>query len=123
MKSFLIAILVFLFAQTQPLIAGVLNVKEFKHNGFHVLLAEDHSLPNIVIGLNFQTGSFFDPPGKEGCSRLMLEMILRGTKNRTREQISEEVDFLGANLSTDQGYLSMDIRGESLTRYLHGPYL
>jgi predicted Zn-dependent peptidase len=81
-------------------------------NGLRVFVAENHKLPRI----SFQV--FVDvPPFLEGeyagYSDLAGQMLSRGTSTRTKAQIDEAVDFLGASLSSSASGLT----GSSLTKH------
>ncbi len=69
----------------------------------------DNGLPCIVVKntkvprVSFQYSLNIDPvmEGEQaGMQDLMGQLLRRGTKNRSKEQIDEEIDFIGATLST-----------------------
>ena len=67
-------------------------------NGLQVVLVENHKLPRVSYQL------FIDvPPHLEGkyagTSQMMGQMLRRATSTKTKEQIDEEIDFIGASLS------------------------
>ncbi|MGZ3568140.1 MAG: M16 family metallopeptidase [Thermodesulfobacteriota bacterium] len=69
-----------------------------------VLLASgEHSLPFVTIQLLVDSGSRRDPSGEEGLAYLTAKGLLHGTSKRTINQINEELDFLGASLSSSSG--------------------
>lgn len=72
-------------------------------NGMTVILLEQHEVPLIDIFVLVRAGSTLDPPGKEGLAAITAEMLRRGTKRRTSEQIASEVDFVGGRLEFDAG--------------------
>lgn len=85
-------------AATPPTI----NIKDsevFKTaNGITVILSENHQLPKVSIQL--VTGS--DPMSegnKAGLSEVAGQLIMSGTKNRTKDKLDNEIDYIGANLS------------------------
>src|SRR5262249_19577716 len=65
-------------------------------NGLTLLLMERHQLPLVSFQLIVKTGSVADPPGKEGLSSVTAELLRKGTKTRSADKISEELDFVGA---------------------------
>lgn len=73
-------------------------------NGLKIMLVEYHQLPIVQFNLVVQTGAAADPADKAGLATLTLRMIDEGTKTRTALQIAEELDFIGANLSTSTSY-------------------
>ena len=65
-------------------------------NGLTLLLMERHELPLVSFQLIVKTGSVADPAGKEGLAAVTAELLRKGTKARTADKISEELDFVGA---------------------------
>ncbi len=75
-------------------------------NGITVILSENHKLPRVSFDLNM--GS--DPRSegtKAGLSDMAGSMIMSGTKNRTKDQLDQEIDFIGASLGADKSSISM----------------
>jgi zinc protease len=75
-------------------------------NGLTVLHAERHELPLVMVTLLVRAGSFDEPEDRAGLARLTGEVLTGGTERRTASQISEEVEFIGAELgaSADRDY-------------------
>ena len=82
--------------------APEINLGDFQDftldNGLQVVLVENHKLPRVSYQL------FVDvPPHMEGeyagTSQMMGQMLRRATSTKTKEQIDEEIDFIGASLS------------------------
>src|SRR5512146_2390804 len=67
-------------------------------NGMTVFLMEKHQVPMVSFSLVVRAGSVADPAGKDGTASLTAELLRKGTKTRTADQISEDVDFMGARL-------------------------
>ncbi|MFN7118795.1 MAG: M16 family metallopeptidase, partial [Saprospiraceae bacterium] len=81
-------------------------------NGLRVIVVENHKLPQV----SFQV--FVDvPPLKEGdyagTASIAGQLLKSGTKTKTKAQIDQSVDFIGASLSTSASGVS----GSSLTRH------
>ncbi len=72
-------------------------------NGMTVLLLEQHEVPIISFNFIVRSGSVADPSGKEGLASLTAEMLRKGTKTRTADQVSNELDFIGGTLDADAG--------------------
>ncbi len=87
-------------------------------SGIETVLAEKHDTPLVTLAIAFPSGGYFDPEGKSGLANFVGEMILRGTKTRTRAQIEEELDYLGASLGTDVGFQSFVMQGQVLSQNL-----
>src|SRR4051812_5113804 len=66
-------------------------------NGMTLLLMEQHEVPLISMSLLVKTGGIADPKGKEGVASITAELLRKGTKSRTSEQIASELDFTGGS--------------------------
>ncbi len=76
------------------------DFQDFKlDNGLQVVLVENHKLPRVSYQLYIDV-----PPHLEGAyagaGDIMGQMLRRATSDMTKEQIDEEIDFIGASLST-----------------------
>jgi predicted Zn-dependent peptidase len=67
-------------------------------NGLTVILMEQHEVPIISFSVLLRAGSVADPKGKEGLSSITAELLRKGTRTRTADQISSELDFIGGTL-------------------------
>jgi predicted Zn-dependent peptidase len=90
--------------------ARTINIKDSEvfttSNGITVILSENHKLPRVSIDLF--TGS--DPRiegSKAGLSEMAGSMILSGTSNRTKDQLDNEKDYIGASLNADATSISL----------------
>ena len=72
-------------------------------NGLVLILCEEHSLPFVTSQLLIDSGSRKDPQGEEGLSYLTARGLLLGTSKRQVTAIHEELDFMGAGLSSSSG--------------------
>ncbi len=76
------------------------DFQDFKlENGLQVVLVENHKLPRVSYQL------FIDvPPHMEGdyagTSSLMGNMLRRATSTKSKEELDEAIDFIGATLNT-----------------------
>jgi zinc protease len=69
-------------------------------NGMTVLLMERHQLPLVsFVWLMKSGGGICDPEGHEGLASVTAQLLRKGTKTRSAEQISETLDFVGASFS------------------------
>jgi len=69
-------------------------------NGLEVLLVERHDLPLVRFVLQLDAGTASDQGAAPGTANLAMEMLDEGTASRDALEISEELDRLGAELST-----------------------
>jgi len=72
-------------------------------NQLILLVSEEHSLPFVTFQLLIGSGSWRDPSGEEGLSYLTARGLLLGTSKRPVNTINEELDFMGASLSSSSG--------------------
>ena len=68
-------------------------------NGLKVFLVEDHKLPQLAMNLIINKDPHMET-GYVGLSDMMGDMMSAGTKNRTKSEIDEAIDFVGASLYT-----------------------
>jgi zinc protease len=82
-------------------------------NGLPVWIVELHKVPVVHISLVVKSGSAADPPGKFGLASLTADMLDEGAGKRNALQVADEVDFLGASLSTsstsDASYVELHV--------------
>lgn len=64
-----------------------------------ILVEPEHSLPLVHVGLMLRTGSIHDPRGLEGLTRMTTRMLRMGTSKLSAQQVEEQIDSLGAQLS------------------------
>ncbi|MGH8058445.1 MAG: M16 family metallopeptidase, partial [Candidatus Entotheonellia bacterium] len=72
-------------------------------NGLTVVVAERHKLPLTTISIRIKAGSAHDPDDRAGVADLTARLLDKGTQHLTATEIAEEIDFLGAQLSTGAG--------------------
>ena len=72
-------------------------------NGLTLLVVEEHSIPVVTMELLVNVGSKDDPQGKEGLAQLTASALSRGAGVRSEKEISEELDFRGAEFAAQAG--------------------
>jgi zinc protease len=77
-----------------------------------LLTSEQRTLPMVSIEMLILAGSRFDGPTQEGLANLTAKLLTEGTKARSALQISQSLDFIGANISTAA---SQDLASISMT--------
>jgi len=89
------------------------NYEEFTlANGMKVYVIENHKLPTISYSLRFDIDPIVEG-NKAGYLSLTGDLIEAGTKNRTKENLDEEIDFMGANI----GAYSSGLYASGLSKY------
>jgi zinc protease len=81
-------------------------------NGLQVIVVENHKTPVISWQLSLDIDPVMENDAK-GYVDMAGQLMRSGTKNRTKQEIDEEIDFIGASLST----FSTGMFGSSLTRH------
>jgi predicted Zn-dependent peptidase len=93
-----------LFRNTAPAAAPArpINIGAYSSfdldNGLKVIVVENHRLPVVSYQLSL-LNSTVKEGDLSGYSSLAGDLLTKGTSTRTKAQIDEEVDFLGASLS------------------------
>ncbi|NID08880.1 insulinase family protein [Fibrella aestuarina] len=80
-------------------------------NGLKVFVVENHKLPSVAVSLVLDREPLFEGD-KAGVSGFAGQLLRNGTKTRTKEQLDEEVDFIGADL----GASPTSVYGRSLSK-------
>lgn len=85
---------------------GDYKVEELK-NGIKLIVVEDHKLPRINMQLILDRDPILE--GEDaGYVQLAGEMMRQGTTNRPKDKLDEEIDFIGARLSTSSNSVSVN---------------
>ncbi len=81
-------------------------------NGLKVIVVENHKLPRVAFNLvlNFEAIKEGD---KAGYASMAGDLLRTGTTTKTKSQIDEEIDFIGASLNTS----ASGIYASSLTKH------
>jgi predicted Zn-dependent peptidase len=87
-------------------------------NGLNVVLAQRAGIPTIVIDLMVNAGFSADQFASPGTASLAMNLMDEGTKNANSLELNEQLQLLGARLSTfsdlDMSYVSMNTLKPSL---------
>ncbi len=85
-------------------------------NGLTVMLVERHNLPIVTANLVTLSGSEMNPIDKPGLASFTAAMLQEGTKNRSALKIAEDVDQIGADLSSFSTSDKSEVALQVLTR-------
>jgi zinc protease len=79
-------------------------------NGLNLVVIENREQPTVSLSLSFRGGSSLDPAGKEGLAELVAELLTKGTRTRSADQISATIEGAGGTLtaSSDQDFITID---------------
>ncbi|HUR97260.1 MAG TPA: pitrilysin family protein [Pyrinomonadaceae bacterium] len=85
-------------------------VREAKlKNGLTVAVVEKRSVPIVTVQLLVRSGAVAESIKKAGLANITADMLTKGTKTRTAEQIAEEMEFLGASINSGAGWNSSSV--------------
>jgi len=70
-------------------------------NGLKVIVVENHKLPKVNYTMVFDYTPVFEAD-RQGYVAIAGDLLGTGTKNRTKDQLNEEIDFIGASLNFSQ---------------------
>ena len=87
-------------------------------NGLTVLLLEKHGVPLIDISTIVKAGAVSDPAGQEGLANVTAELLRKGTKTRTAQQFSADLDYIGGTFEGESTSDYTVINAEFLTKDL-----
>lgn len=127
MKKYIIALGLFvptiLFGQIDRSIrpeaapAPTINIKDSKvfttDNGITVILSENHKIPRVSYNLVMGSDPMLER-GKTGLSEIAGTLMMSGTSNRSKDELDNEIDNIGATLSADFNSIYMS----SLTKHM-----
>ncbi len=88
------------FRLPQPQIRRInqVTVHTFE-NGLTLIHREETHTPIVGVCVAIRSGAASDPRDRAGLSNLLVEMLPKGTRNRTADEIAEELGQLGSALS------------------------
>ena len=85
-------------------------------NGMKIYGIEQHELPLITYSIVIKGGHMLDDIGKPGVARFTAQMLNEGTKNKTPEELEEEIQLLGSNISVRGGEENITVSVSALAR-------
>ena len=86
-------------------------------NGLHLMVLEDHRLPQLSFQIFIPgAGGYYDPGDQPGLASFVAALMREGTASRTSEQISQQLEVMAASLTVGAGAgLEAGVNGSSLT--------
>ena len=73
-------------------------------NGLSVVFVPKPGVPIVAFGLLFRAGAAADPAALPGLAHMTATMLPEGTTRRSSQQLAEEMEFMGARLSSEVTY-------------------
>ena len=87
-------------------------------NGLNIVLAERHAIPTVGLQLMVNAGYAADQLASPGTASLAMNMLDEGTESRSSLEISEELEMLGAVLTTGSNLDTSNVSLNALTENL-----
>ena len=78
-------------------------------NGLRLLVREDDRLPLVYMDAVFRGGLLAESSADNGLTKLFARVLLKGTRNRTAEQMAEEVEAVGGSIGAEAGNNSFSV--------------
>ena len=92
--------------------------REVLPNGITVLARSNFNSPSVVVTGYFEAGSLFDSDEKLGLAEYTAASLLRGSLNRTFDEIYAALESVGASLGFNTGVHKSGFNGRSLVEDL-----
>lgn len=86
-------------------------------NGLTVFVVENHKIPKVSINLNLDIDPILEGD-KAGYVSMAGSLLGTATKNMTKDQINEKVDFIGASLNANSAGASGSCLKKHLDNYM-----
>lgn len=85
-------------------------------NGLEIYGIEQQELPIINFSLVIDGGFRADELDKVGVANMITDLMMEGTKNKTPEELEEEIELLGASINIYNASEETVITGSTLSR-------
>jgi zinc protease len=83
--------------------------------GAPLLVREDHKLPFVYFNVSLGGGLLSENDSNNGITKLMSNLMIRGTKTRSLQEIAQTVDSLGGMLTPYSGYNGFGLQARCLS--------
>ena len=87
-------------------------------NGLQIYLVQQDEVPLIHFRAVVPAGYKYDQKGKNGLSNIVANSLSTGSKNYTKSEIEETLDYIGASLNTASGMESSIISSNFVSKDL-----
>ena len=85
-------------------------------NGLQIYLVQQDEVPLIHFRAVVPAGYKYDQKGKNGLSNIVANSLSSGSKNYTKSEIEETLDYIGASLNTASGMESSIISSNFVSK-------
>ncbi|MBI4339070.1 MAG: insulinase family protein [Chloroflexi bacterium] len=86
-------------------------------NGLELLVVEKRGAPLVAFALALRDGGIADPPARPGLAAFTTAMLEEGTTTRTSQQIADQFELMGTQLSASTGREQTVLETETLARH------
>src|SRR5437868_11504400 len=84
--------------------AAIGEIQKFElPNGLRILVREDARLPLVAMSAVFRCGLLSETGANNGITRLAAKTLLKGTKTRLAEQIADQLEAVGGEITSQAG--------------------
>ncbi len=90
--------------------------EEKLEKGLEIYGITNSEVPLVQFMLEIKGGMLLEDPSKIGVSNLLANLLTKGTKNRTPQELEEAIELLGANIRVDATDEKMIISGSTLAK-------
>ena len=87
-------------------------------NGPILLMLENRATPTVSVRGSLRAGSYFEPRNKPGLAQVTAEMLSRGTMKRSKLEIANDLESIGADIDFSTDPFVVNIVARSLTEDL-----
>jgi len=85
-------------------------------SGLEVSGITSKEVPLIRFSLEMEGGLLLENPNKVGVSNLLANLMTKGTKNKTPQELEEAIELLGSSIYVNAGDEKIVVSGNSLAR-------
>ncbi len=85
-------------------------------DGMRIFGIQQDELPLVQFNIVLKGGHYLDDPEKPGVANLVSELMMEGTKNKSPQQLEEEIEKLGASINMNTSGSDITISVNTLSR-------
>lgn len=85
-------------------------------NGIKVYGIQNKELPLVYMSVTIEGGALQDKVALPGVANMVANVLPQGTKNKTPEELEEEIELLGSSIQVSAGREEITMEGNMLSR-------
>ena len=85
-------------------------------NGIKVYGIQNKELPLVYLNITIEGGALQDKVTLPGVANMVANVLPQGTKNKTPEELEEEIELLGSSIQVAAGREEITMEGNMLSR-------